>query len=174
MNIVNTSITAQSITYDDLTYDDTPGYFVLATDHEVVTGTQNATADATTGDISNDTIQFGNGDGDFIEEGQAIATAYATDSTGKATANASAVGDIAHDVITFGSGNNDSVDILANAAASAFATSKAAATSIASGSISNDSIALITWNSVTTPAPAPAVLGAVRMSLGPKSQMWKA
>lgn len=65
MKYVNTSITAESVTGDTITFNDIPGYFVLTTDSETDTETTgNATATATVGDISNNTIRFGNGDGD--------------------------------------------------------------------------------------------------------------
>jgi hypothetical protein len=63
----------------------------------VETGDTEIGSPATAGDISNDTIKFGSGAGDFVELG--TVTAFSNDD-----ATASATGDIQGDAIIFGDG----------------------------------------------------------------------
>jgi hypothetical protein len=78
-------------------------------------GTTSATADANvvvSADISNDTITFGNGKGDFVEEGipEAGAGAQRQSQTGEVTATAQVtVANINNDTIFFGHGDGDFV-----------------------------------------------------------------
>ena len=103
-----TTLTVKTANAAIVLTDVTDGAGAIASGNTATAGT-NVVVSA---DISNDTITFGNGKGDFVEEGIPVATAAATalGQTGGATANAQVtVANINNDTIFFGHGDGDFV-----------------------------------------------------------------